>query len=68
MLNYIKNLKVKFWQNFGKFSAFPPPPILKMELFETTKAKNAKSRISFWGYQLYMPENEITQMLRILAE
>ena len=24
-----------------------------MELFETTKAKNAKSRISFWGYLPY---------------
>lgn len=43
MLNNIKNLKVKFWQNFGKFLLFLPPTQ------NNQTAKMAKSRISFWG-------------------
>lgn len=55
MLNNIKNLKVKFWQNFGKFLLFLPPP-------KTTKPQKWQNLVfRFGGYSRY-PKNEITQV------
>lgn len=58
MLNNIKNLKVKFWQNFGKFLLFLPPP-------KTTKPQKWQNLVfRFGGYSRY-PKNEITQVPKI---